>query len=72
MKDANRALITKLAWTICVADHKPWVYLIEARYLRGRKVLDVQGTEKAASWVWSSIKQCIPTLRKGVMFQVAT
>lgn len=47
----NRALITKLAWNICTVAEKPWVQLIKAKYLRGRKLLDVQRTEWAISWV---------------------
>lgn len=72
LADVNTALVTKLAWSICVDENKPWVKLIKAKYLRGRKLLDVQGTERAISWVWGSIKQCIPFLREGACFQVAT
>lgn len=72
LEDVNRALVTKATWTLCSEVHKPWVKLIKAKYLRGRKLLDVQGTEKAVSWVWGSIKQCLPFLRKGTCFQVAT
>lgn len=47
--EANRALVTKLAWAVCVDDHKTWVQLIKARYLCGRKVLDVEDKERAMS-----------------------
>lgn len=71
MEAFNRSMVTKLAWSVHLDDHKPWVQLIRARYLRGMKLLDVQATEKAVSWVWGSIRQCIPTLQQGTCFQVS-
>lgn len=68
MRDVNRALITKLAWSMSVDGHKPWVQLIW--YLRGRKLLDVQGTERFVSWVWGSIKRCMNNLCIGAWYQI--
>lgn len=55
MEDINRALITKLVWSVCEDGPKPWVQLIKTRYLRGGKVLDVQGTERAVSWIFGEV-----------------
>lgn len=68
--DMNTAFITKLAWKVCIEQHRTWVQLIRSKYLRGRRILDLQHSQKPASWVWSEIKSCYNSLRKGICYKI--
>lgn len=69
--DMNLALLMKLAWRIISADNKPCIQLIRAKYLKGRKLLDLQSFHSPASWICRGITQCIPFVRTCTCFQLA-
>lgn len=58
LRDMNTVYITKLDWRLCTNMDKIWVKLVCLKYLRGRRVLNFQNTQRAASWVWNGIKLC--------------
>lgn len=70
MIDINAALLSKMAWKLCVIDDKPWAQLIHARYLRGRNMLEVNRFNTASSWLWSSLRKCMPILHEGACIQI--
>lgn len=70
MEDVNRAFVSKLAWMVCKQMDKPWVQLVRAKYLSGRRILDPEHTKHVSSWIWGGITNCLNTLQEGVCFQV--
>ena len=67
--DLNKALISKLGWSICMKSNKPWVKLLRAKYLRGRNLLTATAKSNASS-IWKGIINSIPLLRKGFCFHI--
>lgn len=65
-RDINVAMITKLGWRLCTDTTRPWVQLVKSKYLRGRRLLDLQQTTQAASWIWNGIHNCYGSLRNGL------
>lgn len=55
MLDMNLALISKLTWSIIRNEPKVWVQLIKAKYLRGRRILDVERTSITLSWIGGAL-----------------
>lgn len=49
MGEMNKALVAKLAWQVYKESKKIWVQLIRSKYLRGRKLLDVESIPTRAS-----------------------
>lgn len=45
MEDINFALIAKHAQQLASPTHRRWTKLIKAKYLRGKKILDVQRSQ---------------------------
>ena len=43
-KDVNKAFVTKLGWYLCNKQEKTWVKIMKSKYLRGRKLLDIEQT----------------------------
>lgn len=70
IREMNQTMITKLNWQVCTEDHKVWVQLVRAQYLRGRRRLDFEHTHKTCSWIWGGITQCVNLLKRGLCFQV--
>lgn len=68
--DTNSAFMAKLAWEILCSPHKPWVQLIWARYLRGKKLLNSQVESHGASWVWRGIVANIDKVRDHICYKV--
>lgn len=53
-----------------MAQEKPWVKLIRAKYLRGRRLLYATQLFGSSSWLWNCIKHCIPHLREVACFHI--
>lgn len=68
--DMNKAMVMKLNWQLSTGDKKPWIQLIRAKYLRGRRCLDFQQTRRSVSWVWSGITHCGQLMEKGTCYQL--
>lgn len=71
MRDLNQALLLKLAWRFIMEDNSICLQLIWAKYLRGRRLLEVQHLLSPASWIWNGITHVLPLLRSGLCYQVA-
>ena len=69
-RDYNMALLTKMNWQMYVEPHKPWVKLIKAKYLRGRKLLDLEKSPIGAFWTWREMWECRRILRKGLSVKI--
>ncbi|KAI5676442.1 hypothetical protein M9H77_07392 [Catharanthus roseus] len=69
-KDVNKPFIAKLGWQLCINDDKQWIKFIKSKYLRGRKIWDVESCESGCSWVWRSIWDSREVLLKGARFCV--
>lgn len=69
-RDINIAFITKIGWQFCTDSHRPWVQLVRAKYLRGRRIIDFQHKTQASSWLWSGICHCYGSLRRGLCIQI--
>lgn len=69
-RDVNLALLTKLNWQLNITPHKPWVQLIRAKYLRGRRRLDIDPSPISSSWLWSGLKTCGELFKKGACYQI--
>lgn len=70
LRDMNTVYVTNLGWRLCTDMDKIWVKLVRLKYLRGRRVLNFQNTQRVASWVWNGIKLCYGSLRKGLCIRV--
>ncbi|KAI5676444.1 hypothetical protein M9H77_07394 [Catharanthus roseus] len=68
-RDVNKAFIAKLGCQLCRNDDKQWIKLIKSRYLRGRKIWDLESCESGCSWVWRSIWDSREVLLKGLCLQ---
>lgn len=66
----NRAFVTKLAWNLCTQPEKPWVQLVKAKHLRGRRIMDIEHTRPVSSWIWGGIRSCLSILDGGMCYQV--
>lgn len=66
----NKALVAKLAWQVYKESNKIWVQLIRSKYLRGRKLLDVESIPTRASWIWGSITKCLNLLKEYCCYQI--
>ena len=57
--DLNKALISKLGWSIRMKSDKPWVKLLKAKYLRGKNLLTTTAKPNASP-IWKGIINFIP------------
>ncbi|KAK7844323.1 putative ribonuclease h protein [Quercus suber] len=49
--DLNKALVSKLGWTIALSADKPWANLLRSKYLRGRSLLNASAkTNSSPLW----------------------
>lgn len=62
--------LTKLAWELVVSSDKPWVQLIRAKYLRGRRFLSSQWAKKNGSWIWQGLVDSVDNLCAGLCYRV--
>lgn len=70
MKDLNRALIAKLAWSIAVKDDILWVQLVRTKYLRGKSFLHDDISFNSCSWIWIDIIKSRELILKGANFNI--
>ncbi|KAG8374779.1 hypothetical protein BUALT_Bualt10G0031200 [Buddleja alternifolia] len=68
--DLNKALVGKLAWTLCTYSSKIWPQLLKLKYLRLNSFLDQDSYPPSSSWVWKDIFTCKKLLLKGSCFTV--
>ncbi|KAG8374776.1 hypothetical protein BUALT_Bualt10G0030900 [Buddleja alternifolia] len=68
--DLNKALVGKLAWTLCTYSSKIWPQLLKLKYLRLNSFLDQDSYPPSSSWVWKDIFTCKKLLLKGACFTV--
>lgn len=55
---------------MCTEPTNLWVKLVRSKYLRGRRVLDLQRTTTASSWIWQGIEKCKESLYRGICFTI--
>lgn len=55
MHDFNKALISKLAWSVVTDKDVLWVKLFKAKYLRGKFFLSDDISFYDSSWLWKDI-----------------
>nr|POE94088.1 putative mitochondrial protein [Quercus suber] len=62
--DLNKALVSKLGWTIALSADKPWANLLRSKYLRGRSLLNASAKTNSSP-LWHGIIKPIPLLKLG-------
>ncbi len=67
----NKALLSKLGWSVAINEDKPWVKYLSVKYLRGKSFWNVKARGEA-SWVWKSILSIRETLSKGACWKIST
>ncbi|KAG8372571.1 hypothetical protein BUALT_Bualt12G0079900 [Buddleja alternifolia] len=70
LRDMNRALVSKLAWKICV-ESSLWTNFLRSKYLRDTHFLDQNETPRSSSKIWKSIMASKDSIKKGLCFTVS-
>ncbi|KAI5672396.1 hypothetical protein M9H77_12760 [Catharanthus roseus] len=70
--DYNLAFSTKITWQLCKEEHKPWVKLIRAEYLRGKSLWGLKEWQSGCSWIWRSIWESKDILFDGICYRVSS
>lgn len=66
----NIAFVLKLGWFLLSDNNLIWLNLIRAKYLRGRKLLNVQNYPDNASWVVQGIWKVKQYLSQTVCYKI--
>lgn len=71
MGDFNMALVSKLAWMMSILAPRPWVRVLEARYLKRSVFLQAERTQ-LASGLWKGLLRARSTIEQGRYFLVGS
>ncbi|KAK2378521.1 hypothetical protein QL285_066416 [Trifolium repens] len=67
-RDANTSMLGKLVWDIQQGANKPWVKMIQDKYLQAKPFLT--STKTYGSHVWNSIYKAKEVLKDGYRFKI--
>lgn len=66
----NKAFIMNLGWSVVTYQNNVWVKLVKAKYLRWRRLLDLENIPNNASWIIQGIWKARSWLSTNICYKI--